>query len=90
MLWDKDKELNMSLNETMNQLNHLLTDLIKDLAKASRGNKTAAQRVRTGTIHLEKVAKIFRKESVAAEKNGKFKKKGKSEKKPVKKVKKKR
>lgn len=65
----------MSLNETMQQLSHLLSQLMKDLTKVSRGNKTAAQRVRTGTIKLEKVAKEFRKESVAAEKSGKFKKK---------------
>ncbi|MBX9745025.1 MAG: hypothetical protein K2X08_07455 [Chlamydiales bacterium] len=70
----------MALYETMNQLNHLLISLTKDLAKAYRGNKTAAQRVRTGTIKLEKIAKIFRKESVTAEKGGKIKKKGKSEK----------
>lgn len=65
----------MSLHETMNQLNHLLNQLLKDLPKVARGNKTAAQRVRTGTIKLEKVAKEFRKESVSAEKSGKFKKK---------------
>lgn len=70
----------MALYETMNQLNHLLISLTKDLAKAYRGNKTAAQRVRTGTIKLEKIAKIFRKESVTAEKSGKVKKKSKSEK----------
>lgn len=75
----------MSLNETMTQLNHLLIQLIKDLSKSSRGNKTAAQRVRTGTIKLEKLGKIFRKESVAAEKSGKFKKKGKVSKRPKKK-----
>lgn len=75
----------MSLNETMPELHHLLTQLIKDLNKTSRGNKTAAQRVRTGTIKLEKLAKIFRKESVAAEKGGKFKKKGKISKRPKKK-----
>ncbi len=84
----------MSLHETMNELDRLLANLTKDLVKAFRGNKTAAQRVRTGTIHLEKVAKVFRRESVAAEKTGKFKKKGKTEralaKKPVKKAKRKR
>ena len=85
------KEFGMSLNETMNQLNHLLINLSKDLTKAYRGNKAAAQRVRTGTIQLEKVAKKFRRESVAAEKVGRVKKKPKAAKAPVKKsVKKKR
>lgn len=65
----------MSLTETMNQLNHLLQSVSKDLTKVQRGNKAAAQRVRVGTIKLEKIAKVFRKESVQAEKSGKFKKK---------------
>ena len=65
----------MSLADTVNHLNHLLSALAKDLTKVARGNKAAAQRVRTGTIKLEKVAKQFRKESVQAEKSGKFKKK---------------
>ena len=47
----------------------------KDLQKVNRGNKAAAQRVRVGTIKLERVAKLFRKESVTAEKGGKLKKK---------------
>lgn len=65
----------MAFTETMNQLNQLLVSLAKDLMKVHRGNKAAAQRVRTGTIKLERVAKIFRKESVQAEKSGKLKKK---------------
>lgn len=65
----------MALSDTMNQLNHLITALAKDLTKVHRGNKTAAQRVRTGTIKLEKVGKQFRKESVHAEKAGRLKKK---------------
>ena len=81
----------MALNETMNQLNHLLINLTKDLTKAYRGNKAAAQRVRTGTIQLEKIAKKFRSESVAAEKSNRVKKKGKATKSPPKKaIKKKR
>lgn len=76
----------MALADTINHLNQLLHALIKDLTKVSRGNKTAAQRVRTGTIKLEKIAKLFRKESVHAEKSGRLKKK----KGAVKKVKKKK
>ena len=39
-----------------------------DLEKADGGNKAAAQRVRTGSIRFEKVAEVFRKESIASEK----------------------
>lgn len=65
----------MALNETMNHLNQILNSVLKDLEKVQRGNKAAAQRVRVGTIKLERIAKVFRKESVAAEKSGKLKKK---------------
>ena len=65
----------MALADTINHLSHILASLSKDLLKVQRGNKAAAQRIRTGTIKLEKIAKVFRKESVHAEKSGKFKKK---------------
>lgn len=65
----------MSLVETVGKLEYLLTSLTKDLIKVSRGNKSAAQRIRVGTIRLEKIGKQFRKESVDAEKSGKFRKK---------------
>jgi hypothetical protein len=65
----------MSLSETMGKLEHLLVGLAKDLQKVSRGNRAAAQRVRVGTLHMEKVGKQFRKESVAAEKGRKAPKK---------------
>jgi hypothetical protein len=80
----------MSLRDTMNQMNHLLAAVAKDLGKVCNGNKSAAQRVRTGTIKLEKISKIFRKESVAAEKSGQLKKKPKTHKKIVNKSRKKR
>lgn len=52
-----------------------LLDKIKlNLNKTERGNKTAAQRTRTLTIQFAKCSKTFRKESVAAEKKGLFKK----------------
>lgn len=65
----------MALNETLTQMNSLLMTMVMDLSKVNKGNKSAAQRVRVGTVDLEKIAKRFRKESVAAERNGKFKKK---------------
>lgn len=65
----------MALNETMGKLEHILVCVAKDLVKVGRGNRAAAQRVRVSTIHLEKIGKQFRKESVAAEKGGKLRKK---------------
>jgi hypothetical protein len=59
----------------MMQLNSVLTRVVYDLDKVHKGNRSAAQRVRVGTVDLEKIAKRFRKESVALEKSGRFKKK---------------
>lgn len=74
----------------MNHMHHLLAAVTKDLTKVSNGNKAAAQRVRTGTIKLEKISKLFRKESVAAEKSGQLKRKPKPKKRASKKSRKKR
>ena len=74
----------MSLRDTTNQLSCLLEVIANDLTKASKGYKAAAQRVRTGTIQLEKLAKKYRKESVTAERSGQFRRK-KAKKKAVKK-----
>lgn len=57
----------MGLKETSSHLMKLLEECDKNLKKSASGNKAAAQRVRTGTIKIEKVAKVYRKESVAAE-----------------------
>lgn len=62
----------MSLETQIRDLKNLLTHLSHDLEKAENGNKAAAQRVRTGTVKLEKTAKKFRKESIVAEKKGIF------------------
>ena len=58
----------MPLSDVVDQLTHLLQSISRDIPKVVRGNKTAAQRVRTATIRLEKVGKLFRKESLRAEK----------------------
>lgn len=58
----------MVLKDTVSRMKDLLECVTKDLSKAVGGNKAASQRVRTGTIKLEKTAKMYRKESVAAEK----------------------
>jgi hypothetical protein len=65
----------MALTDTMTQMSHILENLGKDLAKVERGNRAAAQRVRIGTIRFNKISKGFRKESVLAEKTGRFKQK---------------
>ncbi len=65
----------MALMDTVLMLNSLLSEVAGDLNKVGRGNKSAAQRVRVGTVDLEKIAKQFRRESMAAEKTGRFKKK---------------
>jgi len=82
----------MALKDTIKQMHHLLAAISKDLVKAERKkNKAASQRVRTGSIKLAKVAKKYRKESVAEEKKGGKKKKavkrkvGKKKRKPAKK-----
>ena len=61
----------MALKDTVDHLRTLLVELVKDLDKANRGNKAASQRVRTKTIKLEKVAKLYRKESINSEKKEK-------------------
>ncbi|MCB1213773.1 MAG: histone, partial [Chlamydiia bacterium] len=58
----------MALKKTIEELKDLLQSLQIDLEKAEKGNKAASQRVRTGTVRLEKVAKNYRKESIAQEK----------------------
>ncbi len=57
----------MGLKETIQQMRQCLIELSHDLEKAAEGNRAAAQRVRTQSIHFGKVTKIFRKESVSAE-----------------------
>ena len=65
----------MSLKDTYKHLKDLLCNITADLDKSENGNKAASQRVRTGTVKLEKVAKAFRKESISSEKKNKGQKK---------------
>lgn len=58
----------MALKDTIKNLRDLLVNITADLEKADGGNKAASQRVRTGTVRLEKVAKHYRKESIKHEK----------------------
>ncbi len=65
----------MALKDTVKHLRDLLANITQDLEKADNGNKAASQRVRTGTVRLEKTAKAYRKESIKAEKATKGQKK---------------
>lgn len=65
----------MAIKDTFKTLRELLSQIVHDLEKSENGNKAASQRVRTGTVKLEKVAKLFRKESIKNEKATKGQKK---------------
>ncbi len=70
----------MALKDTIKHLKELLTNIAADLEKSDNGNKAASQRVRTGTVKLEKIAKAYRKESIKHEKTTKGTKKSSSKK----------
>ena len=71
----------MALKETINHMNKMLEELTCDLSKAMKGNKAASQRVRTCSIQFGKWSKLYRKESIAAERGGSSSKKAASAKK---------
>lgn len=56
------------LDQIVDFMSNLLSEITTDLEKSNKGNKAASQRVRTGTVKLEKVAKAYRKESILHEK----------------------
>lgn len=62
------RSFDMAIKDTYKHLRDLLAHITQDLSKAEGGNKAASQRVRTGTVKLEKVAKLYRKESIKTEK----------------------
>jgi peptidoglycan hydrolase CwlO-like protein len=64
-----------SIKDTINDMRKLLAHITTDLEKSDNGNKAASQRVRTGTVKLEKVAKHYRKVSIQHEKSTKGHKK---------------
>lgn len=57
------------LDNIVKYMQNLLSGITVDLDKSTKGNKAASQRVRTGTVKLEKVAKLYRKESIKSEKS---------------------
>jgi DNA-binding protein H-NS len=73
----------MTLKHTITTMRELLQHITQDLHKAEGGNKAASQRVRTGTVKLEKVAKLFRKESIKNDKQTKGRKKAAPARKPT-------
>ena len=60
----------MALKPTVEHLKKFLLEISHDLEKAGRGNKAAAQRVRTNTIKFGKAAKQYRKESIGEGRKG--------------------
>ena len=55
-------------NKTTDCMVDLLEEVLKDVPKAKKGNKTAAQRIRTRTVELTKLSKEWRKLSLQLEK----------------------
>lgn len=72
---NKTRSFDMQFKEICKRMRDLLDHITQDLGKAESGNKAASQRVRTGTVKLEKIAKAYRKESIVEEKHGKSTKK---------------
>ncbi|MGN0201478.1 MAG: histone H1 [Candidatus Cryptobacteroides sp.] len=53
------------MKETIKKIVETVATLNVELAKAAEGNKAAAARARKATLELEKLGKVFRKQSVA-------------------------
>lgn len=68
----------MSFQKTTETLVELCETLLKDVPKALKGNKSAAQRIRTGTIKISKISKMWRKESLEQERKQMKKRKSRS------------
>ena len=73
----------MSFMETTEELAILLQTVLEDVPKVLKGNKTAAQRIRTKTVKIAKVSKIWRKESLELEKKKPTRKKKEKKKRRV-------
>lgn len=59
----------MAFETSAKELKELLHSVLDDLEKAVAGNKAAAQRCRTKTVQLEKIGKVFRKDSINHDKS---------------------
>ena len=69
-VWYQKTEGIAMLDETVTAMKQCLAEMEKDLAKAMKGNRTAAQRVRTSSLSFSKLAKEYRRLSLLAEKKG--------------------
>lgn len=58
----------MSFQKTTDSLVNLLEEILEDIPKVRKGNKTAAQRIRTKTLHLSKLSKDWRRLSIDSNK----------------------
>lgn len=54
----------MTYKDTVVAMKKLLQDLLKDIDKGLMGNKAASQRARVNSVKLEKLSKVYRKESL--------------------------
>lgn len=57
----------MAFQKTTETLVELCEAVLHDIPKALKGNKSAGQRIRTGTIKIAKISKVWRKESLEQE-----------------------
>jgi hypothetical protein len=58
----------MAFEKATDEMSDLLNEILRDMPKVYKGNKLAAQRVRTATIELTKISKKWRKLSMDLEK----------------------
>ncbi len=58
----------MSFISTTDLLIECCESILHDMPKAMKGNKSAAQRIRTGTVRMAKVSKEWRKLSLDRDK----------------------
>ena len=60
----------MAMKDTVAKLKMIMNDLSYEFEKALEGNKSAGQRARACTLQFAKLAKVYRKESIAHFKKG--------------------
>lgn len=73
----------MSFLQTTEELVELLQTILEDVPKMLKGNKTAAQRIRTKTVKIAKISKVWRKESLDQERKKVIRKKKEKKKRRV-------
>ncbi len=66
----------MGYEKATDSLVELMEEVLRDVPKAMKGNKTAAQRIRTRTVELSKISKEWRRLSLLQEKKKEVAKQG--------------